>query len=244
MKRRTFIQNLSVSGLACTFPTVFSAFNTPAFSTLELIGKADIALFGEGIQLRKAAYEAFTAMQKAAYANGFAIKGVSGYRNFYRQKGIWERKYRHYTQVEGLQPLAAITKIITYSTLPGTSRHHWGTDIDLIDGNAKASGDVLLPEKFGAGGPFEGLKLWLNENSEKFGFYVAYTNDPYRKGFMHEPWHYSYAPLAVPMLTAYRKLNIFQLLQEVDLPGCEYFTPRFIKMYLQDYILGIHPKLL
>lgn len=233
-----------MSGVACAFPAVFSAFSLPKFSVAELMGKADIALFGESIRLRKSAYESFTAMQNAAYADGFALRGVSGYRSFYRQKGIWERKYRHYTQVDHLEPLAAMAKITTYSTIPGTSRHHWGTDVDLIDGNPKASGDVLVPEKFAVGGPFAGIKRWLDENSEKFGFYLVYTNDPHRKGFAYEPWHYSYAPLAIPMLRAYWKLDIFKILQETNFLGCDYITPDFINTYRKDYVLGIHPELL
>ena len=43
---------------------------------------------------------------------------------------------------------AAIDKIIEYSTLPGTSRHHWGTDIDIIDAEPPEEGDVLLPKNF------------------------------------------------------------------------------------------------
>ena len=34
-----------------------------------------------------------------------------------------------------LEPKKAISEIIRFSTVPGTSRHHWGTDIDIIDGN-------------------------------------------------------------------------------------------------------------
>ena len=52
----------------------------------------------------------------------------------------------------GLSPEENIQKIIEYSTLPGTSRHHWGTEIDIIDGTIQSQGDVLLAEKFHEGG--------------------------------------------------------------------------------------------
>ncbi|MDC6365991.1 MULTISPECIES: M15 family metallopeptidase [Flavobacteriaceae] len=244
MKRRTFLKQTSASGLACTIPGMFSAFNTTDYSTEELIGKADIDLFGEGINLREEAYNSFVEMKKAAYSDGFDIKMVSSFRDFYRQRSIWERKYTRYTEQDDMDPFSAIDKIIEYSTIPGTSRHHWGTDIDIIDGYAKTSGDVLVPEKFEAGGPFQDFKIWLDENSEKYGFYLVYTDNPKRRGFKYEPWHYSYAPISIPMLTAYRKLNIARLIRHEDFLGCEYFTTGFLKTYIQDNVLDINPALL
>ncbi|WP_190811408.1 M15 family metallopeptidase [Flagellimonas sp. S3867] len=244
MKRRSFLKTASISGLACTLPPIFPMHPIEDYSVDELMGKADIDLFGEGINLRREAYEAFKEMKKAAYTDGFDIKMVSSFRDFYRQEGIWERKYLRFTEDDGMEPLDAIDKIIEYSTIPGTSRHHWGTDIDIINGYPKVTGDVLVPEKFEAGGPFEDFKLWLDENSEKFGFYLVYTNEPKRRGFKYEPWHYSYAPISIPMLTAFRKVNILKLLQNEDFLGCEHFTSGFLKSYIQDNILDINQALL
>ncbi|WP_136466369.1 M15 family metallopeptidase [Flagellimonas onchidii] len=244
MKRRNFIKKASITGLACTLPPVFPLYSDDEYSVDELMGKADIELFGKGINLRKEAFEAFQKMKKAAYADGFDIKMVSSYRDFYRQEAIWERKYLRFTEDDGMEPLEAIDKIIEYSTIPGTSRHHWGTDIDIIDGYPKVSGDVLVPEKFETGGPFADFKLWLDENSEKFGYYLVYTDEPKRRGFKYEPWHYSYAPISIPMLTAYRKLNILRLLQYEEFLGCEHFTSGFLRTYIQDNILDINQALL
>lgn len=214
------------------------------YSVLELMGKEDIELFGKGIQLGKETHDAFLAMKKTAYSDGIDLKPVSGYRDFYRQEAIWEGKYIRYTEDDGMAPLDAIDKIIEYSTIPGTSRHHWGTDIDIVDGYRKVEGDVLVPEKFGEGGPFEDFKKWMDENSKKFGFYLVYTDDYKRKGFKYEPWHYSYAPLSIPMLTSFRKKNIPQLLQQEEFYGCEHFTSGFIKTYIRNNILDINPELL
>ena len=243
MKRRTFIKTASASGLACTLPPILPNMYDPDYSTAELMGKADVELFGEGINLREEAYESFLEMKKAAYTDGFDIKMVSSYRDYYHQQRIWERKYLNYTE-EGMFPLEAIDKIIEYSTIPGTSRHHWGTDIDIIDGNIKVTGGVLDPDKFEAGGPYEGFKAWLDENSTKYGFYLVYTDNPRRRGFKYEPWHYSYAAISIPMLTEYRKLNILKLMQKENFLGSEHFTTGFIKTYVQDNILDINPVLL
>ncbi|MBD0778481.1 M15 family metallopeptidase [Maribacter sp. ANRC-HE7] len=246
MKRRSFIKKSSVSGLALALaPSLMVAKDREfEFSVLELMGKADIELFGKGINLRKEAHDSFLAMKKAAYSDGIDLKIVSSYRSFDRQELIWERKYIKYTEDQGMNPLDAIEKIITYSTIPGTSRHHWGTDIDVIDGYRKTNGDVLVPEKFEAGGPFEDFKKWMDGNSEKFDFHLVYTKDPKRRGFKYEPWHYSYAPISIPMLTAYRRLNLVQLMRDETYYGSEHFTSRFIKNYFQNNILDINTALL
>lgn len=244
MKRRSFIKKCSVSSIAIGI-TPYSSFSQDAdYSTLELMGKEDIKLYGKGINLRKEAHVAFLDMKKAAYSDGIDIKIVSSYRGFYRQEEIWERKYQKYTEENGMQPLEAIDKIIEYSTIPGTSRHHWGTDIDIIDGYRKTEGDVLVPSKFETDGPFEDLKKWMDDNSREYNFHLVYTNEPKRRGFKYEPWHYSYAPISIPMLTAFRKKNILTLLQHEDFLGCEHFTSGFIKTYIRNNILDINTALL
>lgn len=244
MKRRNFIKTASATSLACALPPLFPFSLSQDYSTEELMGKADVELFGEGINLRKAAHDSFLEMKKAAFTAGHDIKMVSSFRDFHHQQRIWERKYLNYTEDLGMQPLAAIEKIIEYSTIPGTSRHHWGTDIDIVDGYQKVSGGVLDPDKFEPGGPYEAFKAWLDENAERYGFVLVYTKNPRRRGFKYEPWHFSYAPISVPMLKAYRGLNIMKLLQMEEFLGLEHFTAGFVKTYVQDNILDINPKLL
>ncbi|TVZ15218.1 M15 family metallopeptidase [Maribacter sp. MAR_2009_72] len=244
MKRRNFIQKSSSAALAISLlPTVFIKQDDYEYSILELMGKADIELFGKGINLRKEAHDAFLEMKMAAYNAGIDLKVVSSYRDFSRQEAIFERKYITYTD-QGMAPLDAIDKIIEYSTIPGTSRHHWGTDIDIVDGYRKVEGDVLVPSKFEAGGPYEDFKLWMDEHSETYGFYLVYTNDPKRRGFKYEPWHYSYAPLSIPMLEQFRGKNIAALLTKENFYGAEHFTKGFLRSYIQNNILDINEDLL
>jgi LAS superfamily LD-carboxypeptidase LdcB len=246
MERRSFIKRSTISGLALALaPSLaFAKGKDFEYSILELMGKTDIQLFGKDINLRAEAHDAFVEMKKAAYSDGIDLKVVSSYRNFARQEAIFERKFDRYTEDDGMEPLAAIDKIIEYSTIPGTSRHHWGTDVDIIDGYPKAEGDVLIPSKFGAGGPYENFKKWMDENAKVFDFHLVYTDDPKRKGFKYEPWHYSFAPISVPMLTEFRRKNILQLLEEETFLGSEHFTKGFITTYIQNNILDINKELL
>lgn len=243
MKRRTFITTSALSGFAMSIPGLSYGSENGTYSVEELMGKADIELLGENINLRPEACEAFLQMKKDAYQDGIDIQVASSFRSFERQRTIFERKYINFTD-EGLEPLEAIDKIIEYSTIPGTSRHHWGTDADLIDGSKPASGDVLVQENYETGGPFEDLKVWMDKNSTRYGFYMVYTNHPKRKGFKYEPWHYSYAPLSKPMLKDFRRLNLIRLLEHEDFLGAEHFTRGFLHSYITDNILDINKALL
>ena len=242
MNRTNFIKLLGL-GTAALYSVPSMAFNMQNTATLELIGKGNPTVFGNGFSLRKEAYDAFVKMSAAAAKAGIEIHPVSSYRNYAHQNRIWERKYKRFTK-QGLSPIKAIEKIITYSTIPGTSRHHWATDIDIIDKNATYSGDVLVPKKFHGDGPFCKLREWLETNANTFDFYIVYTDKVGRKGFKYEPWHYSYAPLSKPMLQEYRKLNVKEMLQAEKLMGSEHFSERFINSYIKENILDINPELL
>ena len=112
MQRRSFIKNSGMAGLAIAALPQNVWASPQEFSTEELMGKADIELFGEGINLRKEAHDAFVKMRAAAEKDGFAIQMVSSFRDFYRQQSIWERKYIRYTEDDGMQPMEAIEKIM------------------------------------------------------------------------------------------------------------------------------------
>ena len=158
------------------------------------------------------------------------------------QKFIWNRKFYSNAR-KGISPKENINKIIEYSTLPGTSRHHWGTDIDIIDGKKPKEGDLLLEEKFHENGPYVRLREWMEKNANRFGFYLPYTNSPKREGFNYEPWHYSFAPLSIPMLEEYLKLDLINLLTPNDLSGKSCIDEKFLESYINQNVLGINPKL-
>lgn len=187
-------------------------------------------------------WQAYKEMEAAAKADGIALKIVSGYRSYAAQKRIWNKKYKRFIK-EGLSPLEAIQKIITYSTLPGTSRHHWGTDIDLVDASPVVKGDVLLDSLF-LKGPYQKIHKWMTIHSTSFGFHLVYTQDSLRPGFYYEPWHFSYSPKAFSFLHTYLQRNLIdQITKDTTLLGHQYIGEAFKKEYLEKNILGINPKL-
>ncbi|WP_338039031.1 D-alanyl-D-alanine carboxypeptidase family protein [Maribacter litopenaei] len=74
----------------------------------------------------------------------------------------------------------------------------------------------------------------MDENSETYGYHLVYTDDPKRRGFKYEPWHYSYAPLSIPMLEAYRGINVVALLEKEEFYGAEHFTRAFLRSYIRE----------
>jgi hypothetical protein len=161
------------------------------------------------VQLHPAARAAFLALREAARLDGFDLRVVSGHRSFARQARIWNGKARGERQVldaaEAPVDVLALTEarrvdaILLWSALPGCSRHHWGTDMDVVDFATLAPGEpVRLEARDWAGqGPFARLDRWLAERIERgtaMGFFRPYTG--MGCAVAPEPWHLSYAPVA------------------------------------------------
>lgn len=244
MKRRRFIKSTGLIGMGlAVIPKLTFQHNAQLISYDELIGKGNPEVFGKGHKLRKDAHDAFLDMSAKALKSDIKLYPVSSYRNFAHQNRIWERKYEQHIN-NGLSPIQSINKIIEYSTIPGTSRHHWGTDIDLIDAHVQQPKHVLNPKHFKNNGCFSKFKNWMDINANQYGFYLVYNNETNREGFKYEPWHYSYKPLSQNYLREYQKLDLSTIIKTEQLMGCEHFSQEFTTHYLKKNILDINPVLL
>ncbi len=162
-----------------------------------------------GHRLQQPAAEAFARLQADAAEAGFQLAVASSYRSFERQCLIWNGKASGRRPVhddegnpvamDDLPEALQLRAILRFSALPGTSRHHWGTDIDVYDAAAiPADYQVqLTPAEVAPGGFFDELHCWLDQRmtaGRSHGFYRPYSED--RGGVAPERWHLSYAPLA------------------------------------------------
>ena len=164
-------------------------------------------------QIHRELVEPFRRLQQCGRESGLEIRIASGFRSFNRQLQIWNAKATGQRQVldDNGQPIdltlldekARVFAILRWSALPGASRHHWGTDLDIWDA-AAVSGNYqlqLTPDEYDSGGPFNPLSCWLQReiDSGRTDFYLPY-NDPMpgstEDGVAREPWHLSYRPLA------------------------------------------------
>ena len=209
----------------------FNSYKYKKYTTNQLIGKEKITLYGSTYKLQKEASISLDEMIKDANKQGVIIKVVSSYRNFNHQNRIWKRKYNKFISL-GYSPKKAVDKVKEYTAIPGTSRHHWGTDVDLSNGQNSLTNSVK--KKF---------TIWMDNNAHKYGFYRVYTNNKLRSGYNYESWHYSYRKISRQMLIQYNQLNLVKILKNQQIAGNQFFTEAFIKKYKEDNVLGINDYL-
>ncbi|MES3031679.1 MAG: M15 family metallopeptidase [Patescibacteria group bacterium] len=188
--------------------------------------------------LRKETLNAFIDMAGAAHKDKINLNIASATRNFEYQKNLWNNKWNGVTLVEGKDLSKSIPdgtmrfeKILEYSAAPGTSRHHFGTDIDI---------NGATPEYFETE---KGKKVyeWLTENAPLFGFCQTYNlkGNSRPTGYNEEKWHWSYLPLARDLTEQYKNL-----IKDADIAGFdgdEYVSSLDL---INNYVLSINPDCL
>jgi len=171
----------------------------------------------------------FLTLRAAAAVEGIDLVAFSSFRDFDRQLAIWNGKFRGerpmqdraggQLEVAGLTAAERVAAILWWSALPGASRHHWGTDFDVLDAAATPAGYKLkvIPAEYLNGGPFHRLTTWLDEHMHAFGFFRPYTTD--RGGVAPEPWHLSHAPVAQDAAAQFSVDALRAVLAAADIEG-------------------------
>lgn len=193
--------------MVLTFFMLQIAVFSQSISKDDLLGKLDPAKHADfiriektytskdNIYLRKEVYASFQKMYDAALKDGVKLTIISATRNFNAQKAIWEKKWVR-PQYAGKTDEEKVADIMKYSSMPGTSRHHWGTDIDLNS----------LENTYFTSGQGKKIYDWLVAHAAEYGFYQTYTTKSNgRTGYEEEKWHWSYKPLANQFLAEYKK---------------------------------------
>ena len=177
----------------------------------------------DSLLLRKETYEAFKKMYAAAAREGIQLTIISATRNFNYQKGIWEKKWADLSK-KITNPTARAKNILQFSAMPGSSRHHWGTDIDF---------DNLSNAYFEKGA---GKKIfdWMKKNAPLYGFCQPYTAGR-PTGYNEEKWHWTYTPLSKE-LTEFAQKNLKNE-QITGFNGAETAVKIDI---VKNYVLGIN----
>ncbi|MBO5817871.1 MAG: M15 family metallopeptidase [Paludibacteraceae bacterium] len=155
--------------------------------------------YRKNLYCHREAYNAFCAMRRAAQKEGIKLVVVSATRTFNDQKHIWDRKWKEHnknTYTDTTMDIRTVRSIMRYSSMPGTSRHHWGTELDLNS------------TKLEYWRTSEGVRAykWLSKNASKYGYYQPYNANKERTGYAEEKWHWSYRPIADIYLAAYTQL--------------------------------------
>ena len=190
-----------------------------------------VAIPAENGLLHPSAVSAYLEMRAAAKSQGIVLAIASGFRSFERQLSIWNRKWSgalmlrdqsgRELDVTALTDDEKLAAILHWSALPGSSRHHWGTDLDVYDPTEFTNTDrqlQLVPSEYcDPQGPCFSLWQWLTEHASEFGFFFPYAR--YQGGVAQEPWHLSYRPLSCRLLPQLTPAVLKQIIASTDIAG-------------------------
>jgi LAS superfamily LD-carboxypeptidase LdcB len=198
--------------------------------------------------LHTAVVDAFLAMREDATGAGIDLLPLSSFRDFERQRRIWTAKYRGERPARDrrgrpvdmirLAPEKRVEMILLWSALPGASRHHWGSDIDVVDGRVVADGyqPKLERPEFMRSGKFAALSRWLSRNMHHYGFYRPYTRAG--SGVQPEPWHLSFAPVARRALPSLTVELLAGAIKGADIDGEAAILAQLPSIH-ERYVLGV-----
>ncbi len=205
----------------------------PASDTLFIGVEKKYIGYEKNIYLLRPVYQSYKAMYQAAAKKGLRLNIISGLRTFYQQKIIWEAKWNGKRLVKGRNlsrikdTLQRAKIILQYSSMPGTSRHHWGADIDIYS---------LENENFETA-KGKAVYKWLISNAKYYGFCQVYTpKDSMRPvGYEEEKWHWSYFPISENLLKEYRRQIKYS-----DISGFNGSGTAAPLNVIENYVVGIN----
>ena len=192
----------------------------------------------------------FIALQSAAASAGFDLCIASSFRDFNRQSAIWNAKFsnkrvvlnkaQQAVELNSLSDIEKCTAIMLYSALPGASRHHLGTDLDIFDKSA-VSDDYelqLTPDEYQHGGPFAELSQWLDTHLAEFGFYRPYQHD--LGGVAPELWHISHIAQSEQLMRHLSVEVLHNCIKESDLLGKDAILTHLPALY-ERFVINVSP---
>lgn len=209
------------------------------------LGDTHVILDPESGQLlHPEALVAFQRLCRDARDAGFAPRVVSGFRDFKRQRTIWNSKAQGVRPVldsrglaldiSRLAPRDLVFAILRWSALPGASRHHWGTDFDIIDAAAVPEDyrPQLTPQEVASDGVFGPFHQWLDTriaSGRSYGLFRPYVED--FGGVAPERWHLSYAPHAWELQQQLTPERLDEQLRRSNLALCDTVCEQLQEIY-------------
>ena len=211
----------------------------------QLLGQSDTHLCEvfPGYFLHEQVLEPYLELVELAAKSGLALRLASAYRSFDRQLDIWNAKACGQRPVlddagcaialTDLSELDKVYALLRWSALPGASRHHWGSDVDVWDASVVGIDyrPRLLAEEYMDDGVFSRLSQWLDELlvGATSGFYRPYARD--RQGVGPEPWHLSYRPVAESFERRRNQDLLREVLEQADILLKETILDNFDEIY-------------
>lgn len=206
--------------------------STSLLQECDLLGLNDlhvVSYSGSVAKVHPQLISALSALVQRAADSGFDMRVASGFRSFDRQLFIWNSKanglrpvldrFEQTVDLNALSDDEKVYAILQWSALPGASRHHWGTDIDVYDTSRMPEGyqlQLTLEETQNDGCCAE-FHAWLTQELQQpaHDFYRPYI--PGLGSIFPEPWHLSYAPLAHVFATHFTEDLLRKKIEDTDI---------------------------
>lgn len=199
--------------------------------------------------LNQAIAQDFGQLVSAAKDAGFDLSIASSFRDYHRQAGIFAAKFEGKRAIldsnsQVLDPSTLSDKeklyaILRWSALPGASRHHFGTDLDVYAANCLPEGVNLQlePWEYQTGHQKE-FAAWLHQAMPEFGFFLPYASD--RGGVAVEPWHISHVQTASRLQRIVTPGLLAQTWKQHPFSGSD-IALNYIEDIYQRFIINITP---
>ncbi len=203
---------------------------------------------GQQYLLHSEIIEALSLLFQQAKEDDVALSIVSSFRSFQRQLNIWNNKWNgnrkvlasngEIMDIQDLSDSERFKAIAHWSALPGLSRHHWGTDLDIFSTSAIQSGHkvTLTPDEFSINGPCYSLECWLKTNLNKYGFYRPY--EKYQNGVAEEPWHISHFNSSNLIMQNFNFEACKAFIEKSEIQSRDFILKNY-DLYIQQYFLNI-----
>lgn len=128
-------------------------------------------------------YPALQEMMDACRTEGLEPLICSSYRTWEKQTRLFENKVARFA-AGGLSPEAARAEAARVVAVPGTSEHHLGLAVDIVDSAYQLLDDAQADTP---------VQQWLMAHAWEYGFVLRYPRDKEDvTGIVWEPWHYRY----------------------------------------------------
>ena len=209
------------------------------------LGNPELVEIQKGYFVDAAIVSDLNKLIEAAREAGFELRLESAYRPFEKQLSIWNRKARGelaLLDAEG-NPMERpadeeelMYAILTWSALPGASRHHLGTDIDVVDGKACPPGYEVQLTPAECAGMFAKFHAFLDErfgSETSFGFNRVFV--PGRGKIRPEGWHIAHLPTSRQRLESFSLETLRDIYKNTDI-ACKRVLLARLDSLAEDYI--------
>lgn len=174
--------------------------------------------------------QSYWKLKEKAAQDGWHLILVSGYRSFQHQLRIWNHYDTLYKKTDKqLDEKKKVRAIMSLVSVPGLSRHHWGTDLDISEMSLRGQLMNVHPDT-----PEKVVEFynWMEHNAPQFGFCKVYLGK--RGAVRDEPWHWSYFPFSRVYQGQFMAITDFRRIMNDHVADVQFLMRNFPMIFKQE----------